>query len=242
MPRISRALFDNCCCHIINRGNGRGEVFHKDGDYRAFIELMRQAREKYPIAMQAWCLMPNHFHLLVQLHEADQLNKFMQWLMTSHVRRYHSHYKTSGHVWQGRFKSFIIQDDDHLLTVVRYIEANPVRAGLSATAAQWPWSSHRLRGGASGDAMCPDPLPIVLPGDWSAYVDTPLTDREIERLRNSVNRQTPFGLPAWRDELCEKMGLESTIRPRGWISGRKRGANKQPVPLFPSGKPVGESY
>lgn len=230
MPRIARALADNCCYHLINRGNGRQQVFHKDGDYGAFIDLMLQAREKYSVRILAWCLMPNHFHLLVQPVQADQLNKWMQWLMTSHVRRYHRHYGTSGHVWQGRYKSFIVQDNDHLLTVARYIEANPVRAGISATAAQWPWSSHSARSAAI-NGMRPDTLPISLPDDWTAYVDTPLTGAEIEKLRNSVNRQTPFGKEDWRDDLCGQMGLESTLRPRGWAKGRKRGINKQPVPL-----------
>jgi putative transposase len=230
MPRIAKALADNCFYHIINRGNGRQQVFHKDGDYRAFIELMLHAREKHAVRIHAWCLMPNHFHLLVQPEQADQLNKYMQWLMTSHVRRYHSHYKSSGHVWQGRYKSFIVQNDDYLLTVARYIEANPVRSGLSSTALQWPWSSHKSRSDATEDNH-PDTLPFSLPDDWSAYVDSPLTDKEMEKLRNSVNRQTPFGKSEWRDELCKKMGLESTVRARGWEKGRKRGSNNQPVPL-----------
>jgi putative transposase len=174
--------------------------------------------------------MPNHFHLLVQPEKSEYLNKWMQWLMTSHVRRYHRHYGTSGHVWQGRFKSFIVQDNDHLLTVIRYIEANPVRAGLSASAVQWQWSSHMGRNSVT-DGLHTDNLPLSLSEDWTTYVDTPLTDAEIEKVRNSVNRQTPFGKEGWRDELIEKMGLESTLRPRGWAKGRKRDANKQPVPL-----------
>lgn len=230
MPRIARALTDNACYHLINRGNGRQQVFHKDGDYRAFIDLMQTTREKFAVRLHAWCLMPNHFHLLVQPEQADQLNKMMQWLMTSHVRRYHQHYGTSGHVWQGRYKSFIVQDNDHLLTVARYIEANPVRAGLSESAAQWLWSSHAVRGTES-DGVHLDIFPIPLPENWSSYVDTPITDAEIEKLRNSVNRQTPFGKDDWRDDLCGKMGLESTVRSRGWLKGRKRGINNQPVPL-----------
>jgi putative transposase len=221
LPRTARILVDNCFYHLINRGNGRQRIFHKDGDYRAFIDLLLQARERYGVKLLAWCLMPNHFHLLVQPAEADQLNKWMQWLMTTHVRRYHKHYSTSGHVWQGRYKSFIVQDDEHLLTVVRYVEGNPVRAMLATTAGQWSWSSYQCRNAAPGE-LCLDPLPIPLPEDWAAFVDTPLTDAEIEKVRNSVNRQTPFGHEHWRDDLCVKMGLESTVRPRGWQRGRKR--------------------
>lgn len=225
MPRIARALGDNCYYHIINRGNGRQQIFHKDEDYGALLGLMQQARLKHPVRLYAWCLMPNHFHMLVQPEHGDELNKYMQWLMTSHVRRYHAHYKTSGHVWQGRYKSFIIQSDEHLLTVARYIEANPVRAGLSPTAAQWQWSSHAART-AGSDGLQPDTFLLSLPDDWTAYVDMPLTDREIEKLRKSVNRQTPFGKEDWQNELCREMGMESTLRPVGWPKGKKRGINK----------------
>lgn len=105
-----------------------------------------------------------------------------------------------------------------------------MRAGLTVSAAQWQWSSHAARNAVT-DGLLPDALPIALPDDWANYVDMPLTDAEIEKVRNSVNRQTPFGKEDWRDELCGKMGLESTVRPRGWPKGKKRDVNKQPVPL-----------
>lgn len=221
MPRAARALADNCCYHLINRGNGRQQVFHKDGDYHTFVDVLLGARQRYRVKILAWCLMPNHFHLLVQPQDAALLNKWLQWVMTTHVRRYHKHYGTSGHLWQGRYKSFIVQDNEHLLTVARYIEGNPVRAMLSSTAAQWPWSSHQARNAASEESR-PDLLPIPLPMDWATFVDTPLTDAEIEKIRNSANRQTPFGYESWRDEICARMGLESTLRRRGWQKGRKR--------------------
>jgi len=225
MPRIARALSDNCYCHIINRGNGRQQVFHKDGDYQAFLDLIQAAREHYPVRIYAWCLMPNHFHLLVQPDVADHLSIWMQWLMTSHVRRYHRHYGTSGHVWQGRYKSFLVQDNDHLLTVVRYIEANPVRAGLAQTAPGWQWSSHVVRENTS-DGLKPDALPVALPADWTEYVTVPLTDYELEKIRNSVNRQSPFGKEEWQHEVCRENGLESTIRPLGRPKGRSGYAEK----------------
>jgi REP-associated tyrosine transposase len=221
VPRIARPLADNNCYHLINRGNGRQQIFHKDADYQAFVDQLLQARGKYAVKLLAWCVMPNHFHLLVQPEEANLLNKWMQWLMTTHVRRYHKHYGTSGHVWQGRYKSFIVQDNEYLLIVTRYIEGNPVRALLTPTVEQWPWSSYQGRIAAT-DEFRPDPLPLALPEDWAAFVDAPLTDTEIEKVRNSVNRQTPLGHESWLEEMCVKLGLESTVRRRGWQKGRKR--------------------
>lgn len=214
MPRVARGLADGMIYHVINRGNGRQEVFHKDEDFRAFTDLLGAAKEKYPVKLLSYCLMSNHFHLLLSPDKADDLSKFMQWLMTSHVRRYHSHYRTNGHVWQGRFKSFIVEHDRQLLTVVRYIEGNPLRKGLVESANEWFWSSHGERvNGTSSNLV--DELPLPLPEQWTEYVNTPLTDGELERMQQCVNRGAPFGSLEWRSRLCAQLGLESTIRPKG---------------------------
>lgn len=124
-----------------NRGNGGTIVLRKDADYAAFLALLQTAKSKYPVRVLGFCLMPNHFHLVVQPATEVALSPFMQWWMTSHVRRYHRHYRSHGHIWQGRFKSFPIQQDAHLLTVLRYVVRNPVRAQLVESVTQWPWSS-----------------------------------------------------------------------------------------------------
>jgi putative transposase len=214
MPRIARGLADKVIYHVLNRGNGRQEVFHKNEDYEAFIKLMKQAKERYPVKIFAYCLMPNHFHMVLMPDKGEDLSKWMQWLMTSHVRRYHGHYGTSGHIWQGRFKSFIIQKDEHLLMVLRYVESNPVRAGLVDSAKEWLWSSHRERIGSNRQNLV-DEVPIEMPKRWSRYVDEPLTEKELERLRQSVNRQSPFGDLEWQRRTSKEFGLESTLRPRG---------------------------
>ena len=216
MPRAARWFADNGVYHVVNRGNGRQDVFHKPGDFAAFVELMGAAKERVPVRVLAYCLMTNHFHLLLQPECGEDLSRWMQWLMTSHVRRYHMHYRSSGHVWQGRFKSFQVKDDDQLLTAMRYVEGNPVRAGMVASARDWPWSSHRERlGTGSADEAVPvpfeagtatatakaeaeaeaegqaegqapsEPVPVVdqgmitLPEDWTGFVDTPLTAKEL---------------------------------------------------------------
>lgn len=212
MPRVMRGLADGMIYHVINRGNCRQDVFHSDADFQAFVGLLREAKDKHPVKLTAYCLMSNHFHLLLSPEKAEHLSSFMQWLMTSHVRRYHRQYRTSGHVWQGRYKSFIVEKDRHLLTVARYVEGNPVRVDLVQSAHEWPWSSHgeRLHGGHLIDGM-----PIVLPANWKEYVNQPMTDNELKRLEQSVSRGAPFGSQPWQTGICEQLGLESTVRAKG---------------------------
>lgn len=212
MPRLARGLVDGFVYHVLNRGNGRQQVFHQDKEYKAFIELMTEAKTMYDVKMLAYCLMPNHFHLLLQPDKAEELSKCMQWLMTSHVRRHHRSHGTSGHIWQGRFKSFIVQQNNHLLTATRYIEGNPVRARLVKSAKDWQWSSHRER---FKESSLISSLPIELPDNWTEYVDKPVTGKELERLQQSVLRQSPYGAEKWVSETCKELGLESTIREKG---------------------------
>jgi putative transposase len=139
----------------------------------------------------------------------------MQWLLTTHVRRYLKHYSHSGHVWQGRFKAFAIQDDGHLITVVRYVERNPLRAGITPRAEDWPWSS--LIVARSATAVVPQLTldGLVRRGDWVEFVNAPMTDAEVEAIRVCVRRARPYGSDAWTRATAARLGLESSIRPRG---------------------------
>ena len=214
MPRIARGLIDGGIYHVLNRGNGKRDIFHKTKDFAAFHNLICETKKRYKISILAYCLMPNHFHLVLRPMRGNDLSRSMQWLMTTHVRRYHRYYNSTGHVWQGRYKSFIIQQDAHLLTVLRYVERNPVRGDLVLSAKDWEWSSHRERIGQSSNPLL-SRLPISLPPDWECYVDRPLTDVEIEGLRHSVKRQSPYGEPEWQLKVGKQLGLESTLRSLG---------------------------
>ncbi|MGH8104187.1 MAG: transposase [bacterium] len=144
VPRTARDSVGGLCYHLLNRGNRRARVFHSPGDYRDFVPLMGQACTRLPMRILAYCLIPNHFHLVLWPHKGGDLGRWLQWLMTTQVRRHHLRHRSSGHLWQGRFKAFPIQEDEHLLTVLRYVEANPPRAGLVSRAQDWEWSSlHR---------------------------------------------------------------------------------------------------
>jgi putative transposase len=199
---------------VINRGNARAEVFHAEGDYQAFITLLKEASERVSMRLLAYCLMPNHFHLAVWPYRDGDLSRWMQWLLTAHVRRYHQWHESSGHVWQGRFKAFPIEQDAHLLTVLRYIERNPVRASMVARAEDWRWSSARAwRESARGP--CVEAGPVTRPQLWLNWVNEPMTDTEMQRIRQSVNRNAPFGSEAWTAVTAELLGLDASLRPIG---------------------------
>jgi REP-associated tyrosine transposase len=215
MPRTARASVGGICYHVLNRGNGRRQVFRKEGDYAAFERAMAHACIEVPMRVLGWCLMPNHFHLVVWPESDGDLSRWMHWLLNTHVRRYHRHYHDSGHIWQGRFKAFPIEQDAHLLTVLRYGERNPVRAQLVRSAEEWLWSSARCW--QDGNERPPYLLagPVRRPKNWLEWVNEPLSAGELEALRRSVNRSTPFGSASWTVNTAEQLGLESTLRPRG---------------------------
>jgi REP element-mobilizing transposase RayT len=130
MPRIPRGESSEGIYHIINRGNMRMQVFNDAEDYEYFLSLLEQGAKKESVSVHAYCLMPNHFHLLLSPKQEGSLSRMMQWVMTSHVRYYHRKNKTSGHVWQGRYKSFIVQQDDYYAVVMKYVEASALRTKL----------------------------------------------------------------------------------------------------------------
>jgi len=196
---------------VINRGNARAEVFHKQEDLAAFLRIMSEAGLRVPMRVVAYCLMPNHFHLVLWPRTDGDLSRWMHLLLTTHVRRYLGHYGHSGHVWQGRFKAFPIQQDEHLLTVIRYVERNPLRAGLVERAQDWKWSS--LGPNAEGPAR--DPGPVPRGADWLEFVNSPMTEAEVAAIRFSVRRDRPYGSDAWTTETAGLLGLEYSLRPRG---------------------------
>ena len=214
MPRTARASAADVCYHVMNRGNGRAEVFHKRDDYAVFLELIAAASERLPMRLYGYCVMPNHFHLVLKPHGDGDLGRWMQWLLTSQVRRYRKHYGSSGHVWQGRFKAFPCQDGDHLLTVVRYVERNALRSGLVSKAEEWPHGS--LHAAANPPGPIPlEPLEVARDAAWIKRVNAVMTEKDLAALRQSANRGTPFGSESWTAQTAKTLGLESTMRPRG---------------------------
>jgi putative transposase len=215
MPRFARPIPGGICAHVVTRGNARATVFHATADYEGITRLIEAARARGGIDVLAWCLMPNHIHLVVRPVADGDLAKFMHWLLTTHVQRHRIRYKTSGRVWQGRYKAFPIQADGHLLMVLRYVERNPVRAALVARSDDWAWSSACERDSSGRQRVRLTAPPVSLPAPWLDWVDTPLTSAELASVRTAVQRDRPFGDLAWTRGFAERLDLVGTLVPHG---------------------------
>src|SRR5581483_1153040 len=152
MGRPLRPVADGLIYHAINRGNNRDAVFARAADYRAFLHALGQTQLRYPFELFGYCLMTNHFHLLLRPAAGQSISRILQSLTVAHTWRYHREHRSVGHVWQGRFKSPVIQEDDHFLVVLRYIEANPLRAGMVQSLDDYPWSSYPAHGRGQSEA------------------------------------------------------------------------------------------
>jgi putative transposase len=223
MPRPLRPIDDGLIYHVINRGNNRQNVFHKKDDFQAFLRALADLKARKPFALYGYCLLNNHFHLLIRPIGEESISRIVQSLLVSHTHRYHKHHNSGGHVWQGRFRSPVIQNDEHLLTVLRYIESNPLRAAIVTNAGEYPWSSFRVHGLGELDELI-DPLvtydelspyPKVRQRQWGEMVHRPLEEAALASIRRSTASGLPYGDEAWVKRLAKKLDLDLTIRPRG---------------------------
>ena len=214
MPRRLCRGMAGAAFHVLNRAAKRFRLFESPGDFDAFVRVLDEAQIRSGISLLAYCVMPNHFHLVVQPTKDDQLSAFMAWLQMTHSKRWLAFRALTGHgvVYQGRFKAFPIQTDGHFLTVCRYVERNPLRAGLVRQAEDWRWSSlgQRVRN-------CHGPTlhtwPILPPSNWTELVNIPSTEPELAAIRAALARSVPYGAEEWRNRLTTN-GV-GPRRPRG---------------------------
>lgn len=226
MGRPLRAAAGGLVYHVLNRANARLPLFAKDGDYAAFVKVLSEAVRRTDVPLLAYCVMPNHWHLLVCPRRDGDLTRFVGWLTLTHTQRWHAHHHSAGtgHLYQGRFKSFPVQDDEHFLTVCRYVERNALRAGLVARAEQWRWSSlWRRQYGGAADREILEEWPVAEPRDWLAVVNAPQNPAEEEALGRCLRRGQPYGQAGWVIETAGRLGLQATLRPQG--RPRKEGGN-----------------
>jgi putative transposase len=219
MPRRLRIADGGLVYHVLNRAVGRGRIFEDADDYLAMERVIERTWTLLPLRIISYCLMPNHWHWVLWPKDDGQLSQFMRLLTVTHTQRWHAHHHSAGTgpLYQGRFKSFPIQADEHFLTVCRYVERNALRAKLVESAQDWPWSSLAKR-------MGPEPPPWLLPmakwpvdapANWLQWVNRAQTAAELQALRTCVKRSRPYGTPRWQERAARRLALESTLRPRG---------------------------
>jgi len=205
--------------HVLNRANARARIFRKEDDYAAVERVMKETVARRPMRILGYLVMPNHWHLVLWPEHEGELGAFMQRLTVMHVRRWHLHRKTVGwgHLYQGTYKSFPIESDEHLLTVLCYVERNALRAGLVERAEDWRWSSlWRWRHAEVSEDVPPlTAWPTERPRQWLLQVNRPQPKAALEAVRTSVERGRPFGSEVWQAMTAAKLGLESTFQPRG---------------------------
>lgn len=230
MARLPRFFPSGIAQHIIQRGNNRQVCFASDEDFAAYAYWLRLYADKFKVCVHAWVFMTNHVHLLVTPSTDDGVSKFMQALGRHYVRYFNKSYKRSGTLWEGRFKSCLVQSEDYLLRCYRYIELNPVRANMVNDPADYIWSSYQCNGlGKKSHLCCPHLQYLLLSHDaeerreiyrdlFKAHVDSEL----INDIRKSVNSGLALGNDYFKDEIERLYHRRVTV-----------GESGRPKPLSP---------
>lgn len=213
--------------HILNRSVGRRHLFRHDEDYEVFQRVILQAHERHPLRILAYCVLSTHWHFVVWPKNDGEVTDFFRWLAHTHAMRWRASHGTvgHGHLYRGRFKSFPVQTDQHLLTVCRYVERNALSAGLVRRAQNWRWGSLWTRESGKGEMRALlSPWPVRRPSDWTGLVNEPITAKELQRLQPSIERGRPLGSEDWIQRMASRLKLQHTVRDEG--RPRKR-AKKQ---------------
>ena len=215
MPRIQRTDVGDLVYHVLNRANARVQIFDTEKDYQLFEQILEEGKEKYNMRILAYCLMSNHWHLVLYPENDGDLKNFMGWVTNTHTRRWHVVKKSigEGHLYQGRYKSFLCEEDAHFLTLVRYVERNAKKANLVKKAELWKWSSvWRRYSGTPEQQKLLSLWPVPESKQYLQYLNTPQTRSEEEAIERSIIKNIPFGTEEWRDAMIERYDLEQTMR------------------------------
>ena len=201
MPRPPRVFPDGIPQHIVNRGNKRATVFAGSADFLGFVAALADATERTTVRLVAFCLMPNHWHLILWPVHGCEVSSYMQLVMNAHIREMQRRHGTAGtgHIYQGRFKNSAILSERQFVNVCRYVEANPVSAGLVSRAEEWRWSSLVLDGPAE-DLRILSPWPFPRPRRWLDEVNRPQSDAIERQIKRSLRRQSDIAraISTWR--------------------------------------------
>jgi putative transposase len=205
MARFARVVVPGVPHHVTQRGNRRLETFFGEADYRAYLDLLAEHSAAAGVAVWAYCLMPNHVHLVLVPQDEDGLRRVLGEAHRRYTRRVNFREGWRGHLWQERFHSFAM-DEGHLLAAARYVELNPVRAGLARRARDWRWSSARAHLAGRDDALVQVAPLLELVGDWRAFLAGGLEDEALEALRRHTRTGRPLGSAAFLERLEARLG------------------------------------
>jgi putative transposase len=216
MPRRRRIATAGTVFHVLNRSAKRAPIFETSYDYAAFEQLISQAQHRVSIRVFCYCIMPNHWHFVLQPDRDGDLSRFMHWLTNTHAQRWHAFRGTAGTgaVYQGRFKAIPVQSDDHFLRVCRYVERNAMRANLVADASAWRWCSLWRGRSAHGRPLLSE-WPVARPAGWNELVNVPQNEAEVQSIRSAIRHGAPFGCQPWQEEIAASLSLLPSLRPPG---------------------------
>ncbi len=222
MPRRPRVATGGYVYHALNRAVGRSTLFEKVEDYAAFEKVLEEAGHGSGMRLLGFCVMPNHWHVVLWPRQDGDLSEYVRWLTNTHTRRWHLAHGTAGTgpLYQGRFKSFPVEEDEHFFTVCRYVERNALRAKLVLSAERWRWCSLWHRTNPSGLVSLAE-WPVACGERWLDFVNQAETEAELKALRRSAWSGTPLGDTVWQQTTAERLGLQSTLRSPGRPKSRK---------------------
>jgi len=232
MARLPRLVLIEHAHHVIIRGNNREPIFIADEDYKFYLEKLRLACEKHLCDVHAYVLMTNHVHLLITPHKEDGIAKVMQMVGRYYVQYFNYCYRRTGTLWEGRYKSTLIDSDNYTLICHRYIELNPIRAGMIEDPANYPWSSYQFNALGVDDALITMHVLYATLGqteeqrriNYRALFEHHISAKQIDTIRNATNKSWVLGSDFFRQKIENKLGIRVTPKSKG---GDRRSATYQ---------------
>lgn len=233
MARYPRLALANVIYHVLNRGNNHQVIFIDNEDYQYFIERLKEAKEKYRCKLYSYVLMPNHIHFLIEPLIAQDMAKFMKMIAQKYGQYINKKYKRTGTLWDGRYKSSLVSNDDYFITCCKYIEMNPVRAGIVSNPEEYQWSSYNIKIGMKNNYLIDLDIWYETLGKnnkereekYKKLFDEIMIESKLKEIRESIVKNKIYGNDEFKREVGRKFGYK--------IETKKRGRPKsEPVPNF----------
>ena len=217
MPRTARIVVPNLPYHITQRGNYRQDIFQDNEDRLSYLSWINDYSKKYKLSIFAYCLMDNHVHFIAIPREEDSLAKVFSISHMRYSQYFNKKKKASGHLWQGRFYSCVL-DEDYLVAALRYVERNPVRAGIVRKPWRWKWSSAGVHVGQGDGVINLENITTLIDTtaeEWKEYIDLDENEEEVENIRKHTLLGRPLGTKDFIAKLGKRIGMVLSVLPRG---------------------------